>query len=83
MRRGVGGVRSTVETGVMPVEERGPGSRSTQQVARDGKLGNLSIPQSVQKLQKALQARAKENPGGRFYALYDKGKRLFRTVLTG
>jgi retron-type reverse transcriptase len=35
-------------------------------------LGNLSIPQSVQKLQKALQVKAKENPGFRFYALYDK-----------
>jgi group II intron reverse transcriptase/maturase len=35
-------------------------------------LGNLSIPPSVQKLQTALQAKAKENPGFRFYALYDK-----------
>jgi group II intron reverse transcriptase/maturase len=35
-------------------------------------LGNLSIPPSVQKLQTALQAKAKENPGLRFYALYDK-----------
>jgi RNA-directed DNA polymerase len=35
-------------------------------------LGNLSIPESVQKLQTALQAKAKENSGFRFYALYDK-----------
>jgi len=35
-------------------------------------LGNLSIPSSVQKLQTALQAKAKENSGFRFYALYDK-----------
>jgi len=35
-------------------------------------LGNLSNPLSVQKLQMALQAKAKENPGFRFYALYDK-----------
>jgi len=35
-------------------------------------LGNLSIPLSVQKLQTALQAKAKENPAFRFYALYDK-----------
>lgn len=35
-------------------------------------MGNLSIPLSVQKLQTALQAKAKENPGYRFYALYDK-----------
>ena len=41
-------------------------------MARDGKLGNLSIPLTVQKLQMALQAKAKENPGFRFYALHDK-----------
>jgi len=35
-------------------------------------LGNLSTPQSVQKLQTALHAKAKEAPGFRFYALYDK-----------
>jgi RNA-directed DNA polymerase len=56
----------------MPMEERGLGSRSTQQVARNGKLGNLSIPPSVQKLQTALHVKAKESPGFRFYALYDK-----------
>ncbi len=56
----------------MPVEERGLSSRATQEVARNGKLGNLSIPPSVQKLQMALQAKAKEHPGFRFYALYDK-----------
>jgi len=35
-------------------------------------LGNLSTPKSVQKLQKALHAKAKAEPGYRFYALYDK-----------
>ena len=35
-------------------------------------MGNLSIPLSVQKLQMALQAKAKENSSFRFYALYDK-----------
>lgn len=35
-------------------------------------MGNLSTPISVQKLQRALQAKAKETPGFRFYALYDK-----------
>jgi RNA-directed DNA polymerase len=35
-------------------------------------LGNLSIPNGVQKLQKALHAKAKAEAGYRFYALYDK-----------
>jgi len=33
---------------------------------------NLATPISVQKLQQALHAKAKEAPGFRFYALYDK-----------
>jgi len=35
-------------------------------------LGNLSTPNSVQKLQTALHAKAKTEAGYRFYALYDK-----------
>jgi RNA-directed DNA polymerase len=35
-------------------------------------LGNLATPASVQKLQRALHAKAKAAPGYRFYALYDK-----------
>jgi len=35
-------------------------------------LGNLAPPKSVQKLQTALHAKAKTEPGYRFYALYDK-----------
>jgi group II intron reverse transcriptase/maturase len=35
-------------------------------------LGSLSTPQSVQKLQTALHAKAKAEAGYRFYALYDK-----------
>ena len=36
------------------------------------RLGNLTTPVSVQKLQMALHAKAKAAPGYRFYALYDK-----------
>ena len=35
-------------------------------------MGNLVTPPSVQKLQTALHAKAKGEPGFRFYALYDK-----------
>ena len=35
-------------------------------------MGNLATPKSVQKLQMALHAKAKAEPGYRFYALYDK-----------
>ena len=41
-------------------------------VARDRRLGNLATPKSVQKLQRALHAKAKTEAGYRFYALYDK-----------
>lgn len=33
---------------------------------------NLSTPETIQKLQTALHTKAKESPGYRFYALYDK-----------
>ena len=56
----------------MLVEGRGLGSRRTQQVERDRRLGNLSTPITVQKLQTALHAKAKSQAGYRFYALYDK-----------
>jgi len=56
----------------MPVEGRGLGSGLTQDVVRDRRLGNLATPKSVQKLQTALHAKAKTEPGYRFYALYDK-----------
>lgn len=35
-------------------------------------MGNLKTPDSVQKLQTVLHAKAKEEPGYRFYLLYDK-----------
>jgi RNA-directed DNA polymerase len=54
------------------MEGRDLSSRPTQQVARNGRLGNLTTPKSVQKLQTALHAKAKEEPEYRFYLLYDK-----------
>jgi hypothetical protein len=57
----------------MPVEGRGLGSRSTQDVARAGRLAmSLAPPPKVQKLRAALHAKAKGSPRYRFYALYDK-----------
>jgi RNA-directed DNA polymerase len=56
----------------MLVEGRGLSSRRTRDVARDGRLGDLATPLSVQKLQSALHAKAKADPSFRFYALYDK-----------
>jgi RNA-directed DNA polymerase len=56
----------------MLVEERGLSSRQTQYVVRTWRLGNLSTPIRVQKLQMALHAKAKAEAGYRFYALYDK-----------
>ena len=45
---------------------------NTSQVAKEWRLGNLATPGSMQKLQMPLQAKAKSEPGFRFYALYDK-----------
>ena len=57
----------------MPVEGRSLSSRQTQDVARDLEIGQpSSTPESVQKLQTALHAKAKAEAGYRFYALYDK-----------
>jgi retron-type reverse transcriptase len=45
-------------------------------VERGRRLGNLATPISVQRLQTALHARAKEEPEFRFHALYDKIYRM-------
>jgi RNA-directed DNA polymerase len=52
---------------------KGPQFR-TDAISNEGRrrLGNLSTPMSVQKLQMALHAKAKAEAGYRFYALYDK-----------
>lgn len=60
----------------MPVEGRGLSSEPTLKVGKDRRLGNLATPESVQRLQTAFHAKAKDEPGFRFYALYDKIYRL-------
>ncbi len=60
----------------MPGEGRGLSSEPTLKAGKDGRLGNLATPASVQKLQTALHAKAKDEPKFRFYALYDKIYRL-------
>lgn len=54
------------------MEGRGLSSRSMSEAGRGRRLGNLKTPQSVQRLQTALHAKAKEEPDYRFYLLYDK-----------
>jgi group II intron reverse transcriptase/maturase len=65
----------------MPVEGRGLGWKSTQEVTKtEGLAMSLTTPESVQKLQAALHDKAKKSPDFRFYALYDKVYR--KDVLT-
>jgi RNA-directed DNA polymerase len=60
----------------MPAEGRNLSSERTLKVEKDRRLGNLATPISVQRLQTALQVKAKETPEFRFYALYDKLYRM-------
>ena|SRR5271166_2543311 len=52
----------------MPAEGRGLSSEPTPKVGKGRRLGNLATPTSVQRLQTALHAKAKEEPEFRFHA---------------
>ena len=63
---------------VVPLNRITPGREGTSVQDRrktqrgTWRLGDLSTPDSVQKLQTALHAKAKAEPGYRFYVVYDK-----------
>jgi len=51
---------------------KGPWFKINATSGKDGRLGNLKTPETVQRLRTALHTKAKEEPGYRFYLLYDK-----------
>ena len=78
-REGQAGRFGVAERFAVPLKPGNAGGGKGPQFKTDARrsegprrLGNLSTPNSVQKLQTALHAKAKAEPGYRFYALYDK-----------
>ena len=60
---------------------KGPRFRRTREAVESQEIGvSLTTPETVRKLQEALHAKAKAEPGYRYYCLYDKMYR--RDVLT-
>ena len=78
-REGQAGRPGVAERSAVPLKPGNAGGGKGPQFKTDAirgrgtwRLGNLSTPKSVQKLQMALHAKAKAEAGCRFYALYDK-----------
>ena len=78
-REGQAGRAGVAERLVVPLKPGNAGGGKepqfkTNAASSEGRrrLGNLTTPASVQKLQMALHAKAKAALGYRFYALYDK-----------
>jgi len=78
-REGQAGLCGVAERPVVPGKPgnagggKGPWFKANARRGEGQETGvNLQAPMKVQKLQAALHAKAKESPGYRFYALYDK-----------
>ena len=77
-REGQAGRPGVAERSAVPLKPGNAGGGKGPQFKTDATSGegfgdwHLSTPKTVQKLQKALHAKAKAEAGYRFYALYDK-----------